>query len=422
VRKRSVKRVMVAELAVMSGLAFGRESALNDYLRLPQPRFQAPKVTLTGNTYEIEFSSQRWQNTIWNHRVLLMIPKGAETSKTAILYITGDGPKKGDFVDLNLLAAATGMPIAMLFNIPNQPLWEMKEDDLIAHTFTKYLETGDATWPLLFPMTKSSVVALDVVQQVAKQNGMAFKNFVVTGASKRGWTTWLTAASGDKRVAGIAPMVYDNLKIDAQMPKQLSDWGKYSDQIEDYTRRGLQAQLATPNGQKLLQMVDPYSYRDRIKVPTLIVNGTNDAYWTTDAHKLYWDDLRQPKWLLEVQNSGHGLEDRARVVATVGAFARSLAGKFKFPTLKASPTIEQSAIAYKVSSSTEPLSISVWKAESSTKDFRAAKWKETKIGKRETVRVELAKGVYSAIYVEARYSLDNRSFTITTPVDVIQLD
>jgi PhoPQ-activated pathogenicity-related protein len=409
---------MIAEFAMIAMTGLRSENALLDYLRAPQPRFQAPKVTLQGNTFEIEFSSQRWQNTIWNHRILLMVPKGSEKSKTAILYITGDGPKKGDFVDLNLLAGATRMPIAMLFNIPNQPLWDMKEDDLIAHTFNMYLETKDTSWPLLFPMTKTAISSLDVVQQVARQNEMNFDKFVVTGASKRGWTTWLAAASGDKRIAGIAPMVFDNLKFDAQMSKQLTDWGKYSDQIEDYTRRGLQAQLQTPDGQKLMQMVDPYSYRDRIKVPTLVVNGANDAYWTTDAHKLYWNDLRQPRWLLEVPNSGHGLEDRARVVATVGAFARSVSGMFRMPALKAKPTLMKDAVEYQIESSTEPLSTSVWVAESTTKDFRGAKWKETKLGKAKSARISLAKGVYLAIFIEARYSLDSQSFTLSTPVDV----
>jgi PhoPQ-activated pathogenicity-related protein len=413
---------VLAEIAMLATFAWGAQSPLDRFLNAPERGLPETKVTKNGTTYEIEFCSQKWQNTLWNHRVLLLVPKGAEKSKTAILYITGDGPKKGDYVDLNLLSGATGMPIAMLFNIPNQPLWDMKEDDLIAHTFEKYLSTGDDTWPLLFPMTKSAVVSMNVVQKVAKQNGLALDKFVVTGASKRGWTTWLTAASGDRRIAGIAPMVFDNLKFDAQMEKQMSDWGKFSEQIEDYTRRGLQSKLATKEGVELMRMVDPYSYRDKIKVPTLIVNGTNDPYWTVNSTSVYWNDLKQSKWLLEVPNSGHGLEDKGRVVSTVGAFARSLAGQFKMPKLEAKMTVDKDHNTAKFAvdaGSKDVASISVWKAESMTKDFRGSKWIESKQDKNSNPEVEFNPNVNNAIFVEVKYTIGGKSFTLSTPVQVI---
>ena len=414
---------MLAEIALLSNLAFGSQTPLDRFLAAPERGLPETKVTKNGMTYEIQFCSQKWHNTIWNHRVLLLVPKGAEKVRTAILYITGDGPFKGDFVDLNLLSFATGMPIAMLFNIPNQPLWEMKEDDLIAHTFGKFLETKDDTWPILFPMTKSAIVSMNVIQKVAKQNGMQFDKFVVTGASKRGWTTWLTAASGDRRIAGIAPMVFPNLKFDAQMSKQMADWGKYSDQIADYTRRGLQAQLETQTGQDLMKMVDPYSYKDRIKMPTLIVNGTNDPYWTVDSTSVFWNDLRQPKYLLEVPNSGHGLEDRNRVASTVGAFARSIAGQFKMPTLEAKMTNEkaENRVAFNLDGSKgTPISVSIWKAESETKDFRESKWQETKKAKTDILDVTYIPTKWNAFFVEAKFSINGRTFTLSTPVQVIE--
>ena len=93
----------------------------------------------------------------------------------------------------------------------------------------------------------------------------------------------MTRRGRSPRVAGIAPMVYDNLNIPVQMKHQIASWGKYSAMIDDYTRRGLQAKLNTKVGQKLSAMVDPYTYRRSIKVPTLIVNGGNDPYWTVDG-------------------------------------------------------------------------------------------------------------------------------------------
>jgi PhoPQ-activated pathogenicity-related protein len=328
---------------------------------------------------EVDFTSQNWQGIAWKHKIILQLPPEPIKHQTAILFITGDGPRRGDFVQLALLAKSTGMPVAMLFNIPNQPIWNMKEDDLIAHTFEKYIATGDANWPLLFPMTKAAIRAMDVLQNKAVLPKLDFKKFVITGASKRGWTTWLTAATEDPRIAGIAPMVFDNLNFAEQMIGQIKAWGKYSEQIDDYTRRGLQAKLETKAGRRLLNLVDPYTYRKRIRVPVMIVNGANDRYWTVDAHKHYWEALGPARWLLEVPNSGHGLEDINRVVASVGAFSRSVAGEFVMPRLNPVWVTEKKQFTARMEYEWKGQlfeEMVIWHAQSKSLDFSASKWEK----------------------------------------------
>ena len=61
---------------------------------------------------------------------------------------------------------------------------------------------------------------------------------MVSGASKRGWTTWLTGAS-DSRVVAIAPMVIDILNMPVNLDYQVKMWKDYSVQIEDYVKLGI---------------------------------------------------------------------------------------------------------------------------------------------------------------------------------------
>ncbi len=289
--------------------------ALKNYVRAEDGALQ---WTLRGASqhvyatiYEFALTSQIWQGRAWTHRLQLFVPHTPHATKpdsdmpmvvnsaadAVLLYITTQGGSAE--TELGVQAcAATGIACAFLYDVPNQPLFEgLMEDALIAHTFVRYLETEDATWPLLFPMVKSVTRAMDALQAFSREASNAktvpntanatvqntalvpFTRFLITGASKRGWTSWLTAVAEAEtgRVAAIAPMVYDNLNLLAQMPHQREVTGGYSASIHDYTELDLQARMATPEGAQLAQMVDPYTYLDRLTLPKLIINGANDS-------------------------------------------------------------------------------------------------------------------------------------------------
>ena len=103
------------------------------------------------------------------------------------------------------LGQASGLPVAVLFQIPNQPIGGREEDDLIAHTFEQFFMTGDPTWPLLFPRVKSVIRTMDALEQSTKGADDPLTKFVLTGASKRGWTAWLAGAIDDDRIGGYDP-------------------------------------------------------------------------------------------------------------------------------------------------------------------------------------------------------------------------
>lgn len=431
---------MIVSLLVASTLTWlspnvGASRELYDYLKLPDSSFSFEAKKNAAGQAEIDMISQTWQGIPWKNHLILQYPRKPIAKGTGILFITGDGPRPGDYRDLALMTEATGLPTAMLFNIPNQPLYGMKEDDLIAHSFEQYLATGDASWPLLFPMAKSALRAMDAIQATSLKSDNPIRKFVVTGASKRGWTTWLTGASGDRRVIGIAPMVFDILNIAAQTKHQFENWGYYSEQIQDYTRRGIQQKIeTTERGRRLSQMVDPYSYRNKIRMPTLIVKGSNDRYWNADALDLYFDDLRQPKWVSTVPNAGHSLGNGLQAIETIGAFARSLSGVFPMPNVAWDFSFYRSNLlnipgctAELKTNSPGLKSFRVWMAMSKTLDFRESKYNVVRTvtpaddkyrASNVSANFPLIQDRNIAIFSEANFVIKGRAFTLSSPTKI----
>jgi len=305
-------------------------AGLNDYVRRPDHtyafRIDSTQPFAAGTVFFVDMTSQTWQNIPWRHWLSIFRPAEIAHPDKALLLI-GGGNNNADRPDtqsdeariLAMIAHQQKVVVAVLEQVPNQPLFDgMYEDAIISFTFERFLRGDGDDWPLLLPMTKSAVRAMDTVQAIAKQHcNQDIKKFVVTGASKRGWTTWLTAVA-DPRVAAIAPMVIDVLNMGPQMAHQKSVYGAYSQQVHDYTQRGIQEHMHNPDGQRLLNIVDPYAYRNQLTLPKLIILGTNDEYWTADSAKLYFNDLRGPKFLHYEPNAGHGLS--LNIVPVVMAF------------------------------------------------------------------------------------------------------
>lgn len=244
----------------------------------------------TSDCFELTLTSQTWKGIPWKHRLFLIVPDGVRERSDALLVIAGGRWKPRDAEPLGpeeppsypkeamLLAGFAqqlGAPIAVLLNVPQQPIFDGRtEDEVIAYTFDQYLETGDTDWPLLLPMVKSAVRAMDALQAFASEDlSLQIDRFTVSGASKRGWTTWLTAAVDD-RVMAQAPMVIDMLNMEEQFPHQLDAWGGFSERIEVYTDIDLQSRIESPRGDILQQITDPYRYRETLTQPKMIVLGT----------------------------------------------------------------------------------------------------------------------------------------------------
>ncbi len=416
-------------------------SELTDYVSKPDNSFSWKVVDRTttdlGTIYTIDLVSQTWHDIKWDHKLQIYMPKSSKPQATMVLWNQGGAPGITAGILGLEVASRINAPVAFLFGVPKQPLFGGKtEDALIAETFVRYLETKDPTWPLLFPMVKSIVRGMDALQAFAKEEWkLNLTNFIISGASKRGWTTWLTAATGDKRVKAIAPLVFDSLNIAAQMKNQVTAFDKPSEMIKDYVERKLVPIPQTEAAQRLWVIIDPWSYREKITVPKLIVNGTNDPYWPLDALNSYWDGLKGDKWLLYVPNAGHELCEHdkdgkpqplpLRAINTLAAFSRSQIFDKAFPILSSTATRTPGTdrVDFTVLCSTKPLDALLFSATAKSRDFRKSWWDSKLLdnsGKKMDCKVDLPKSGYAAALLDLEFELEGLKFNLSTPLRIME--
>lgn len=404
--------------------------ALQKYVFREEPDFawSLDETRKVGSTtiYRLQLTSQKWQNIVWRHNLTVFEPPKVEHPRHMILYVgggkNGDRLSDGDMLLGLQLSSMAGCRVATLNQVPNQPLMGNKvEDDLITETWLKYLDTGDETWPLLFPMVKSAVKAMDAVQAFGESKGFEkVDGFVISGASKRGWTSWLTPVA-DRRIIATAPIVIDMLNFPAQMKYQMETWGKYSEQINDYTRKGLVKIVEdseNPRETMLRMMMDPYTYRRRLALPKLLIVGTNDRYWTVDAMTRYYNDLVGPKHVLACPNVGHNLGDKkVLALTTLAAFFRHTAAGRPMPQVDWTWSNGGTEVELAVQCEPAPLAAHAWTTTSDTKDFRESKWTSREIevkNGRCILKTPKPVGNHLAEYIELHYEIGELRYSLTT--------
>ncbi|MBI3821469.1 MAG: hypothetical protein HY289_02190 [Planctomycetes bacterium] len=416
-------------------------ASLLDYVKKPDDSYSwklNKKIEhKLGDVYDLRLVSQTWQGIKWEHPLQVYVPKGVKPTETIVLWNQGGKPSENSILAGMMMAQKANAPVAFLYGIPNQPLFGdvkkkgLTEDALIAETFVRYLASKDESWPLLFPMVKSLVKAMDALQAFAQREwNFVVRWFLVTVGSKRGWTTWLTAAV-EPRVKAIAPLVIDTLNMQAQLPHQLKSYGRYSEMIDDYVKRDLVPMPKTERAMKLWGMVDPWVYREKLTMPTMIINGANDPYWTVDALNLYWDDLKSPRWIAYVPNAGHnlmektplGIPDPTRVANTLGAFARHQIHGVKMPKLTWKHDDHEGKPRLTVQSDPLPTKARLWVADAEKRDFRKSTWKEhaAKVNAESVVgTIDGPNGGYRVFYGEMEYAIDGMTFYLSTQVRVLE--
>lgn len=363
-------------------------TALDEYVAAPDTNYSFQVVaTVPGKnftTYIVDMTSQAWltknevDRPLWKHWMVVVRPDNVASSKS-LLFIGGGGnggkPPAGADGNLVKIALATKSVVTELKMVPNQPLTfageteGRKEDSLIAYTWDKFLRTGDKKWPARLPMTKSAVRAMDTVTALcgsAAGGGVKVDGFVVAGGSKRGWTTWMTAAV-DKRVVAIVPIVIDVLNMEASMRHHYAAYGFWAPSVGDYTAFRIMDWTGTPENQALLKIEEPYQYRARFTMPKFIVNAAGDQFFLPDSSQFYFDDLPGVKYLRYVPNADHSLKGSDAYQTLQACYHAVL---YDRPLPQFSWKLETDG-AMRVTTQDKPAEVKLWQATNpEARDFR----------------------------------------------------
>lgn len=422
-------------------------TALDRYVAQPDPSYKYELVkTATEPDYTwylLEMTSQTWRSasevdrTAWTHWVTIIKPKTVTTS-TSLLFIGGGSnedpaPESPDKLLTNI-AVTTKSVVTELRMVPNQPLTfagdgkARVEDAMIAYTWDRFLRTGDDTWPARLPMTKAAVRAMDTVTSFlgsAAGGNIKADRFVVAGASKRGWTTWTTAAV-DRRVVAIIPIVIDMLNIGPSMAHHFAAYGYWAPSIADYEAQGITAWFGTPRYRALMHVEEPYEYRARLTLPKFIINAADDQFFLPDSSQFYFNDIPGVKYLRYVPNADHSLGDSDAVATVLAAYnavvTEAALPKFDWKTGK------DGTIRVKVTD--RPSAVTLWQVTNpGARDFRLSsigpKWTSAPLAERSAgeyvAKVARPARGWTAYFVEMKFpsALSDAPFTFTTGVTVV---
>ena len=395
-------------------------------------------------TYVLKLISQRWlteaevKDPVWWHWITVVVPDSLQ-SNTGMLFIDGgsrDEPQPDQagegFVGMALTSHSV---VADLRNVPNQPVTFINdtfgprvEDELIAYGWRQFLEGGardaDIRWLARMPMTTAAVRAMDALEDFTRRFTKPVQQFVVAGASKRGWTTWTTGMT-DKRVIAIVPIVIDLLNLQPSFQHHWQVYGRWAPAVGNYVQEGIMEWQGSREYARMLALTEPYSLRNERIIPKLLLNATGDQFFLPDSWKFYWDSLSGEKLMRYVPNSEHSMRE-TDAWTTLMTFYRMLVENKPRPSFRWS--VDEGTIHLETDPNQLPSAITLWHARNpQTRNFQVDSigraYQATDLPLRPdgryTVRVEPPQSGYSAFFVELTYpEYDGMDLKLTTGVVV----
>ena len=249
---RVVLPLWIVGVLLTPGVAMAQETALDRYIAKPDPSYSWKLAnTISGQGYKgyvIDLTSQTWRSAAEVDRpVVEALAHDRQTrqdhvQQSAAVYRRRQQSRCRTHDDeraFRRFRDGDRTPWSPSWEwCPNQPLFfadskdkGRSEDDLIAYTRVKQMATRDddvagAAWR----WSRAECARLMRFRSfMSSEAGGKLKvdQFVVSGGSKRGWTTWLVGVV-DKRVIAIMPTVIDALNSEVITRHHYEAYGFFS--------------------------------------------------------------------------------------------------------------------------------------------------------------------------------------------------
>jgi len=169
------------------------------------------------------------------------------------------------------IAHNTGTITMAVLQIPNCPITfkndphsGKKEDSLLGYAWKQFLQNNDTSpeWIINVAMTKAGLQAMRAAEEFFTERGIAnVEKWVVSGASKRGWTAFNTAmvncTTCSVKIAAIAPIVPIVPNLQADIHRMRKAYGGYTFAFQPYVSANVTENFDGARAQFFFENVDP---------------------------------------------------------------------------------------------------------------------------------------------------------------------
>eukprot|EP01132_Coremiostelium_polycephalum_P011139 gene11139-13645_t len=343
--------ILLIGIIAFSNFSNALNTPLENFVALPDEGYSfvlnSEFSTPQYDAYVLNYTSMNWltadvtNHPRWWHWLTICVPRSLQLN-SSFLYIedgtyTTEAPTSLPQL-IDTLCKSSGSVVSLLNQNPNQPLMidgvERSEDGILAYTWKKFLTNHTlVNWVGQFAQTKSAVRAMNVVQEfMLSKRSFKVEKFVVSGGSKRGWASWLTAAV-DSRVQAVIPIVMPILSINQNSINHFRSYGGWSYAYYDYFVNGVVGYFNSPAFDNLAKLIDPINFVDQLRMPKYVITSVGDQYFIPDSPTNFWPKLLSTKHLRIHPNADHSLAARFNeLVQEVNVYYNLVINNHQLPT------------------------------------------------------------------------------------------